>query len=501
VAEARLRKVLAVTSERMGVVMAVPHVGADQNRSQPMSSSEASEEIRIIRSIIMSKTPSQCLLKWRCNSILSLLIALTIAGKASLRAQVCDHSAKIAECERIAAENDANAARLGSKGSTAVLGGKGGPSMRSQYEQAAAAARQAATQYRAEHAQKCGKQLRSGGAMPGAAPGNPTQNIGGQPPKLFTIQTGPRVIINDNPIGLDPSYQQAAIQAHLSAKDFERQKAANEKAKLDQESRDILSDIEHVVNPPSVVKPSAAATPGTGETSIENHATAGPSSAPPTASQDVPVGPSLTMSMGEPDIYPFLPDDSAFSISDTSQLGAPWLNLNDRGGVQDVRPGMEDKGESPPSKELLEDAADLATRNAEARAATYEKRHPGQTFYGEGRCARGVLSGIGGALNVDDPGVFGSGRPYARDKAEVLEGIGMKSLDGHQSNEFLPQKGDVAIVEPVPPGVAGHMAIWNGRQWVSDYVQPSKGEWKDSLYPNQHYRSLRPTIKVYRRPN
>jgi len=60
----------------------------------------------------------------------------------------------------------------------------------------------------------------------------------------------------------------------------------------------------------------------------------------------------------------------------------------------------------------------------------------------------------------------------------------------------MPQKGDVAVMNPARTSriPAGHIAIYNGDQWVSDYVQkPLYG-----IYPGSVYGKDRPSYKIYR---
>ena len=52
--------------------------------------------------------------------------------------------------------------------------------------------------------------------------------------------------------------------------------------------------------------------------------------------------------------------------------------------------------------------------------------------------------------------------------------------------------GDVAIIQPIAGHPHGHMAMFNGTQWVSDFKQ------QHGLYPNTAYRSLKPPFTIYR---
>jgi hypothetical protein len=54
--------------------------------------------------------------------------------------------------------------------------------------------------------------------------------------------------------------------------------------------------------------------------------------------------------------------------------------------------------------------------------------------------------------------------------------------------------GDVAIVQPIQGHPHGHIAMYNGAKWVSDFKQ-SLG-----VYPSASYRRVKPTISIYRHP-
>lgn len=55
------------------------------------------------------------------------------------------------------------------------------------------------------------------------------------------------------------------------------------------------------------------------------------------------------------------------------------------------------------------------------------------------------------------------------------------------------EKGDVVVIEKFSGSASGHMAIYNGKNWVSDFVQTG-------IYPGAAYRSKKPRYKIYRFP-
>ena len=57
-----------------------------------------------------------------------------------------------------------------------------------------------------------------------------------------------------------------------------------------------------------------------------------------------------------------------------------------------------------------------------------------------------------------------------------------------------PQKGDVVVIEGFAGHDDGHMAIFDGTRWVSDFKQrPGTG-----VYPGRDYRKVQPAYKIYR---
>lgn len=54
------------------------------------------------------------------------------------------------------------------------------------------------------------------------------------------------------------------------------------------------------------------------------------------------------------------------------------------------------------------------------------------------------------------------------------------------------QKGDISVIQNLSAAKPhGHIAMWNGENWVSDFVQ-------NTLYPGQAYRDAEPSYKIYR---
>jgi hypothetical protein len=60
-----------------------------------------------------------------------------------------------------------------------------------------------------------------------------------------------------------------------------------------------------------------------------------------------------------------------------------------------------------------------------------------------------------------------------------------------QGEHYMP--GDVVVIQPIPGHPHGHMAMFDGEHWVSDFKQRT-------LYPGESYRAHRPPYQVYRYP-
>ncbi|WP_205965188.1 CHAP domain-containing protein [Paraburkholderia flava] len=55
-----------------------------------------------------------------------------------------------------------------------------------------------------------------------------------------------------------------------------------------------------------------------------------------------------------------------------------------------------------------------------------------------------------------------------------------------------PIKGDVVVIQPIPHHPYGHMAMFDGNIWISDFKQ------YHGFYPSQSYRDIAPPFQMYR---
>jgi uncharacterized FlgJ-related protein len=118
--------------------------------------------------------------------------------------------------------------------------------------------------------------------------------------------------------------------------------------------------------------------------------------------------------------------------------------------------------------------------------------------YGEGRCAHYVKEAIsssrGGTLVLKDSDI-----ESAKDYGPCLIKNGFKVVErtittvfGGVYNIAGQQVGDVVVIAAAPDHIHGHMAMFDGTNWVSDFVQ-TKG-----FYPAQIYRKNNTSYVLYR---
>lgn len=119
-----------------------------------------------------------------------------------------------------------------------------------------------------------------------------------------------------------------------------------------------------------------------------------------------------------------------------------------------------------------------------AAAARFADRQAGNSS--TGNCATFVRQAISNSAGGGLP-LARTGR--ARDYGPNLQASGFRPVTG------APQTGDVAVVQPYPGGnQAGHMEIFDGTNWVSDFHQNHGTD----VYPGQGYRTNRPAYQIYR---
>lgn len=91
-----------------------------------------------------------------------------------------------------------------------------------------------------------------------------------------------------------------------------------------------------------------------------------------------------------------------------------------------------------------------------------------------------VENGYAGG-KAESPFNYKTGQPeYAKDAGKYYKKQGWAELP----LDTKPKIGDVCVLQHPDPKKAGHTAIWNGRQWVSDFKQKGLNVW-NSVPPSQ----------------
>ena len=127
-----------------------------------------------------------------------------------------------------------------------------------------------------------------------------------------------------------------------------------------------------------------------------------------------------------------------------------------------------------------------------------------QNSFGEGKCATYVRQALNTAgFDVTQPEDGGHG--FAKNYGSSLENAGFTAIatwdktstlssDGYIAG-YIPQAGDVVVMQNYVGGnEAGHMAMYSGSQWVSDFKQ-------NSIWAGYCYRTNKPNYVIYRNNN
>ena len=105
--------------------------------------------------------------------------------------------------------------------------------------------------------------------------------------------------------------------------------------------------------------------------------------------------------------------------------------------------------------------------------------------FGHGQCAKLVREALEAA------GADTTGHPVdAKDWGPTLLNIGFTVVT---DTPYSPELGDVVVIEPpqADPVQAGHIAGFDGENWISDFVQRE-------MWPGPAYRAEQPAHQFYR---
>jgi hypothetical protein len=82
--------------------------------------------------------------------------------------------------------------------------------------------------------------------------------------------------------------------------------------------------------------------------------------------------------------------------------------------------------------------------------------------------------------------------PVASQYDSYLTSDGFTAVTQNIQDGYTPQQGDVAVFQPVVGHDAGHIEMYSGSQWVSDFVQPG-------FYASTAYQTQKGSYTVYRK--
>jgi hypothetical protein len=117
--------------------------------------------------------------------------------------------------------------------------------------------------------------------------------------------------------------------------------------------------------------------------------------------------------------------------------------------------------------------------------------------FGNGQCAKYVR------IALETAGMATGANPRsAKDYGPYLEARGFTAVaryvagdatsKGVDSADYKLEIGDVAVIQNTSSSAAGHIEGYDGKNWISDFVQ-------DAFWPGPAYRSEKPSYVIYRR--
>ena len=117
-----------------------------------------------------------------------------------------------------------------------------------------------------------------------------------------------------------------------------------------------------------------------------------------------------------------------------------------------------------------------------------------------GKCAAYVRRAVeAGGVKIKIPPPRIGNSASACDYGPSFEAVGFKPVyfytgSGPTDTAVIPgqQAGDVVVIQPIDGHPHGHIALFNGTNWVSDFIQLR------GFYPGQQYRNVKPAYILYR---
>lgn len=117
-----------------------------------------------------------------------------------------------------------------------------------------------------------------------------------------------------------------------------------------------------------------------------------------------------------------------------------------------------------------------------------------------GKCAAYVRRAVeAGGVKIKIPPPRIGNSASACDYGPSFEAVGFKPVysytgSGTTDTAIIPgqKAGDVVVIQPIDGHPHGHIALFNGTNWVSDFIQLR------GFYPGQQYRNIKPAYILYR---
>lgn len=114
-------------------------------------------------------------------------------------------------------------------------------------------------------------------------------------------------------------------------------------------------------------------------------------------------------------------------------------------------------------------------------AVNYAKSHAGT--HSQSRCAEFTRKAIQAG------GVLLGNTYHAKDYGWLLKNAGFSAIGALET----PRAGDVIVIQPYVGGnPSGHMAIYDGSEWYSDFRQ-------HDMWAGPGYRAAKPAYTIYRK--
>jgi hypothetical protein len=106
--------------------------------------------------------------------------------------------------------------------------------------------------------------------------------------------------------------------------------------------------------------------------------------------------------------------------------------------------------------------------------------------FGQGKCSHHVRSALAAAGLV--PATHPSS---AKDWGPTLETLGFTPFRGDNADAI---RGDIAVLQPTSDAKHGYIQVYDGTEWISDFVQ------KRGFWPGPSFRAEQPAFVLYRWP-